>query len=433
MLLVTLFYIVSLYRSVITETCRNKALMLQRLLILVQLYCCESILPFFRYLERQFTRFFSSRRHSRKVVGIFVASCLVASKNYWRLLSKDEVSWMAINTESNIPNDKPTTISSKNDPNRTMVVLLGNLRCGERAWNTLLTHVLDVNHADLCVITQTPPQRYIQNSLFQRAKYVEIVPDFTDWGDALDLMEHSTSWRNRILPLYHPNNILLGGVGNISGSGAIIFWYRWYLSKLIVKYQWIQRYDRFVITRNDHYYACPHHLDMLNHSYLWLPSGEDYQGLTDRHLVVSNTHVLQALDILPPMLTHPDRYQRSLTKSNSEQFLKRRYTEEGLLPLVRRFRRVMFTCSQTGDASRGAPLRHESVPEGVRLKYPTEYQASMDTCHHNHSSMVLDHCKYLYRCSSQPKLAGTPVVDDQGAKRTGTPRNDKAGDTFTSA
>lgn len=71
---------------------------------------------------------------------------------------------------------------------------------------------------------------------------------------------------------------------------------------------------------------------------------------------------------------------RRLATLNPEQWYRRRFRQLGLLPRrVRRFERVMFTCAAAGDTSRWKRAGRR-VPEGVRLKYTTEYRPALETC-----------------------------------------------------
>jgi hypothetical protein len=53
-------------------------------------------------------------------------------------------------------------------------------------------------------------------------------------------------------------------------------------------------YDQFIITRYDHYYAFEHTPLYVNN----LPHGEDYGGITDRHMFINTDNVLASLDII---------------------------------------------------------------------------------------------------------------------------------------
>jgi hypothetical protein len=267
---------------------------------------------------------------------------------------------------------------------KTLVIVTGGLRGGELAWTSLYENLLDVNQADLAVISEDPvPDRYQNASLFQRAKYLWKVPNYDDWADAMDLIYNSSAWRGSLFSMYRGGgNIMLGGVKGVKGSGAIVFMIRWFLSQRLQELNLTKVYDRFVVTRLDHYYLCPHDLRTLNINYLWVPEGENYRGICDRHFVCSRDYILQALNILPPLLLHPEEYRKQLThqRYNSERFLKHRWAEEGLLPLIRRFHRNMFTCATPQDSSRWSVASPDPVAQGVHVKYPEEYEASLKTC-----------------------------------------------------
>jgi hypothetical protein len=282
----------------------------------------------------------------------------------------------------------PSLPSLPSSPLRTLVVILGNLRGGGKAWQTLYDHVLDsrINpHTDLALLIGDTRDAYRNASLFHHAKYTWHFDEHDDWADAMDsaIMHGSSAWRSRLIPLLHDQSILMGGMqgGHYRGSGAIIFTIRCYLMQKIHELGLLDQYDRFVITRSDHFYLCPHAFADLDPRYIWLPEGEDYGGISDRHVIVHRSHVMAALNILPPVLQHPEAYADVLgnVASNPEMLIARRWTEEGLVSHVRRFGRMMFTCGASGDATRWKALGG-LVREGVQYKYVREYKASYATC-----------------------------------------------------
>ncbi len=61
------------------------------------------------------------------------------------------------------------------------------------------------------------------------------------------------------------------------------------LYKLIEKHETDNnfRYDRVIFQRSDMYYYAPHPpMDMLSSEYVWIPEGQDWGGLNDRHAVI---------------------------------------------------------------------------------------------------------------------------------------------------
>ena len=261
--------------------------------------------------------------------------------------------------------------------NRTLVIVIGSLRGGELAWHSMYRHLLDLNSADLAlVIGETPiPQR--NSSLYDRAKYLYEFPEFDDWADSIDEI-NGTEWRGRILDTVQKKFGLFGAVKGHKGSGAVIFMARWYVAKAFEKYGWKNQYNRFVVTRSDHFYNCSHDLSELDSKYLWVPQGESYAGVTDRHLVCNSEDFLKAIDIYPPLVRHPDKY--SYAEFNPERLIKQRWKEESLFTRVRYFPRMMFTCAASGDSTRWQKKSSTTAPEGVFLKYPLEYSATKCRC-----------------------------------------------------
>ena len=88
--------------------------------------------------------------------------------------------------------------------NRSLVVIMGSLRGGETAWETLYRNVLDVNDADLALIGigDPIPTAYQNTTILARAKYFWNIPEYGNWADAVDLVQ-GKGWRETHLPLFH--------------------------------------------------------------------------------------------------------------------------------------------------------------------------------------------------------------------------------------
>ena len=76
------------------------------------------------------------------------------------------------------------SVQSPAAKNRTLVILNGSPRCGDPAWNSLYTQLLDVNNADLALAFGESLDW--NSSLYSRAKYIWEFPELEDWGEALD-------------------------------------------------------------------------------------------------------------------------------------------------------------------------------------------------------------------------------------------------------
>jgi hypothetical protein len=312
-------------------------------------------------------------------------------------VSTTTTTMMMIPTESFVtPTSQAPTVTTQMIPksirgpnhNRTLVIVLGNVRGGTPAWKSMIREVLDPNMADLALLVGegdpvNPPERTL---LHDRAKYIWTVREFEDWADAMeDIPDTPPDWRQRLFGTTNSSrrgNILLGAAHNITGSGALVFMFRFYLSQKIMEYDLLSIYNRFVVTRSDHYYLCVHNLSEFSNDYLWVPEGSDHYGICDRHFIASNETILSALDILPPLVRNPEAYKTQLQTYpyNTERFLLLRWEQEGLLPLLQRFNRTLFLVSSSKDQTRWKPKGRYIKHLDVYLKYPQEYRLSSKTC-----------------------------------------------------
>ena len=259
--------------------------------------------------------------------------------------------------------------------NKTLIITMGNLRGGERAWQSMYKHVLDVNCADLAITISKGELQATTSSMIQRASYVWAHNEYADWGTALDEIGGDGGWRQ--IALKNKGTGLLGGTQeDPEGSGAIIFWFRWFVSKQIRRLKLDEAYDRFIVTRSDYYYGCAHDISDFDPNFVWIPLGEDYCGYTDRHIVASKSNVLKALNIVPPLVLNPGKYVGF--EGNPERLIKLRLEEESVQ--VQRFPRMMFTCAVPGDQTRWRKMKSKPVAEGVNLKYEKEYYETKRVC-----------------------------------------------------
>ena len=227
--------------------------------------------------------------------------------------------------------------------NRSVVILIGGLRSSELAWKTLYDNVLDPNSADLILMTNDN-SAYPNSSLFDRAKFVWHYHQFDDWADAVDLV-NGTGWRITHLPKFrewYPNeepgknrSILFRGIkGHGHVLGIIIFMIRYFLIQAIEYHGILSKYNIFLVTRTDHYYLCPHMFskDKCNVSdrKVMVPDGEVYFGITDRHLIASRDTLIDAFDLITPLITALYVFDHE-KHHNSERYIWAARTDKKLI------------------------------------------------------------------------------------------------------
>jgi hypothetical protein len=134
-------------------------------------------------------------------------------------------------------------------------------------------------------------------------------------------------------------------------------------------------YDRFIVTRSDLFYLCPHPpLDCLDPDSLWIPDGEDYGGLNDKHLVVSAANLVASCNLIDDFLSRPQEMRQAMiSKSdwNSEQVHAFHMTRKGLNSKIKRFPYVMFLVESLRDPTADSP-GNGVAPASMFAKYPSE-------------------------------------------------------------
>jgi hypothetical protein len=178
-------------------------------------------------------------------------------------------------------------------------------------------------------------------------------------------------------------NHIFGGVKDSQyfhpGSAGILIFFRWFLLQNMIKHDLINTYDRFIITRSDFMYQLPHpKVDLMDEKLIWIPDGEHYGGLTDRHVVLGRQNFAGYLDIFNNMvLRSNDYFMKMKMKSdwNLERVIKFHLAQNNLLQDVRNIPYIMYAVRNINGTTRWSH-GHFSEKNGYYIKYHTEYDLS---------------------------------------------------------
>jgi nucleoside-diphosphate-sugar epimerase len=279
---------------------------------------------------------------------------------------------------------------------RTLVIVAGQARGGELAWKSLKHNLLAPLNADLALFMGD--SQPIPSMLADMAKYQWTLPEVSDWGVFFDMAaaqscpqsEVGREWRAWLCQI---PGIMLGGVnncGNNAGSGGILLSFRLAVHNKLSELKLWDKYEYFMFTRSDYVYLCPHQNPKtfeardVNNA-IFIPEGEDYGGITDRHLVANSHNFFKAVNIGPDLVCKSQLYNSMLMSLNSPinlEVLLMVYFKEQQLE-VQRYPRVMFSVKTTQDPTRwshGEDSPLISNQWGLKLKYPQELVYSMNTC-----------------------------------------------------
>ena len=170
---------------------------------------------------------------------------------------------------------------------RVLCCIMGSIRGGPLAWQSLELRVLRPLNADLAVLGEQV--RPSQAPLYKLARYVWPAPEPSDWGTLVTELTGSDAWRAQAAQ--HPSDGLWGGVvlggRPLNGSGSVIFSLRLVLLRQLERLfadPSAPQYGQVIVTRSDHFYACEH--PRLPAAHVWVPSGEGFGGVTDRHVAM---------------------------------------------------------------------------------------------------------------------------------------------------
>ena len=273
------------------------------------------------------------------------------------------------------------------DNKRVLVIVFPETRAFSLTYDLFQKNVLDVLNADLCLCVKNDDQKEKDNGFYRAAKYKFICQEPVDWsnpnswGEAFDFAQRvegcKTSWRH----LLSIEELWLCAMRDgvlTPNSPIIMLFFRWYLKRNLLEEKLIDKYDWFVITRSDFIYQIPHiPMCLLNENYIWIPDGEDYGGITDRHMVVSRKHITDVLSASDPIIKNPDELfekMKSKTDWDIEGYLEFTLDEMGLLSKIKRFPYTMYTVRSDMMRKGWEPGRFSSR-YGYYIKYINEYKS----------------------------------------------------------
>ena len=280
---------------------------------------------------------------------------------------------------------------------KVLVCLLASTRSHHLTFPNIKRQVIDELNADVALALAIDEHYDYANPFWQHAKYRWTSPDFKDYGEAFDLAQRwlcqqknlpASDWR----PILRIKGIWQGGIKSPDPqrtASSIQTFCRWLLLKGLQEDGLLDRYDRFVITRSDLVWLCPHPpLSILDRDAIWVPDGENYGGLVDRHLVVSRTDLADCLNVIEDIVLHPTQLYEEMRNLadrppddsyhlwNNELFFAQHLKRKNLFHKVRRFPYVMYTARQVNDESSTWSRGRYEPAVGHYVKYEAEYRAA---------------------------------------------------------
>ncbi len=268
---------------------------------------------------------------------------------------------------------------------RVLVCLLASTRSHQLAFPSFKKYVLDELNADLALALTIDEKYDYANPLWQHAKYRWTAPVFADYGEAFDWVQHRLCQQREIPApdwrlLLRVKGIWQGGIRSPypqKSVAALLPFCRWILLQGMQQDSVLDRYDRFVITRSDFIWLCPHPpLSILDRDALWFPDGEHWGGINDRHLVASRADIVDCLNGIEEILLHPNELYEDLKgkEPNGEQFFHHQLARKGILHKAKFFPYVMYLARAVSDKSPAWTRGRYEPARGHFVRYEDEFR-----------------------------------------------------------
>lgn len=259
---------------------------------------------------------------------------------------------------------------------KTIVILLGNARGGEKTWRRMYENLLQPYNADLALCFGYSEDK--SASLYQNAKYIWELPEYEEWADYfVENFGSDGPWKKSFEMA--PTSGFSGLWGTV-GSGAIFCAFQHYIYKY--KKDILLEYDRIIVTRSDFFYL--KQVPVFANEFCWIPTGDDHGGLCDRFKIFPSSHFDEVLGIVDNYINtenfHEDfkdfaglSYHINFEKCHLNHFKRIDYLKN-----IRGFPRVQFLVKTKSDMTRwGQTDMLVPFHDDLFIKYENEFNETM--------------------------------------------------------
>lgn len=263
-----------------------------------------------------------------------------------------------------------------------LIIVLPETRGYDLTFDSFKNNFLDSLQADLCLCVGDGQREDKDNPFYKQAKYVWTFEEPSDWSELFDSAQEYKNYQGNWRQLLEIEELWLGEIkeGNVRFfSPAIQLYSRWFLKEQIIANNILEKYDWYIITRSDFIYEVPHiPIEFLDSRFIWVPDGEDYGGLNDRHTVVHRNDIINVLSIADPIIANPDQLYQQMNHRQDwsmEKYVKFAFNNSGLLSRLKRFPYTMYSVRK-GDTPTTWSQGTFNERLGYRIKYDREYRSS---------------------------------------------------------
>jgi len=272
---------------------------------------------------------------------------------------------------------------------KTLVVILSETRCHELTFENFKKNVVDALSADLCVCIGIKKDYDYDNPYYALAKHRFLYNEEDDasFSKSIELAYRETlpdipaDQKHYLYFLLLKERVYTetnnpDHYSNFLISTYIHTFFLWFLHQNMKKFRLLEKYDRFVISRSDFLYALPFpKMELLDDKYIWIPNGEDYDGICDRTVVLGRQNFESYTNILESFLKKSNKYFKNIESGgkdwNMERILKMHLQENNVWDQVRRYPYISYCVRNIDGPTRWEPGQF-SIEHQYFIKYPRE-------------------------------------------------------------
>ena len=264
--------------------------------------------------------------------------------------------------------------------NKYIVVLAGSPRGGAATWNSLIKNVLNPLDADLaiCLAEDSLEETHLKDV----AKYIWTFDEPENWKDYYSENFSGTNWLNYFL--LGVENGMAGGLDDNPGSGSIVCALKNIIHKNYLDI--LEQYDYVIYSRFDQFYTYKHPKFIGDH--LWIPEGEDYFGVCDRHVIFPSKYSEKYFGICD-YINGKESIKNLPEVVNPEAVFLNYLEHSGLGEKILRINRFNFTSALASDVTRWRVASYKVYfYKNLMMKYPDEFLLSIETLIKKHSIIM---------------------------------------------
>ena len=247
-----------------------------------------------------------------------------------------------------------------------LILLSGSPRGGLPTWKSLVKYVKKPLDADLALL---------YGDIFEIPEFLLEHTKF-NWK-----FEEPKNWRHFYEDNFKSSNALdfllrgqelgmAGGIDNHTGSGAIvtgfkIIAYNNYLNEIL-------DYKYVIHSRFDQFYTDYH--PKLEGDNIWIPEGEDYFGICDRHAIVPNKYIDKYFSISEFLDNKEANNEMNNKEIAPESIFLEHLKFQNLGSSIERIKRFQFTSATVSDSTRWRKAIYRlHFSRKIMIKYPDEF------------------------------------------------------------